>query len=80
MMMSSNGNIFHITSLLCGEYTGDQCIPHTKASDTEFDAFYPSALRAGGVLSSRAGGRTGGRAGGRAVGRAAAKLAEPISL
>ena len=36
--------------------------------------FYPSALRAGGVLSSRS-----GRAGGWA-GRAAAKLAEPISL
>ena len=33
--------------------------------------FYPSALRAGGVLSSRSG---------RAGGRAAAKLAEPISL
>ena len=33
--------------------------------------FYPSALRAGGVLSSRSG---------RAVGRAAARLAEPISL
>ena len=33
--------------------------------------FYPSALRAGGVLSSRSG---------RAAGRAAAKLAEPISL
>ena len=33
--------------------------------------FYPSALRAGGVLSSRFG---------RAAGRAAAKLAEPISL
>ena len=45
--------------------------------------FYPSALRAGGVLSSRsgrAGGRAGGRTGGRAVGRAAARLAEPISL
>ena len=36
--------------------------------------FYPSALRAGGVLSSqsgRAGGRTGGRSGGRSVGRLA---------
>ena len=45
--------------------------------------FYPSALRAGGVLSSRsgrAGGRVGGRPGGRAAGRAAARLAEPISL
>ena len=39
------------------------------------NAFYPSALRAGGVLSSRS-----GRAGGGAAGRAAAKLAEPISL
>ena len=37
--------------------------------------FYLSALRAGGVLSSRS-----GRPGGRAAGRAAAKLAEPISL
>ena len=33
--------------------------------------FYPSALRAGGVLSSRSG---------RPGGRAAARLAEPISL
>ena len=40
-----------------------------------FLSFYPSALRAGGVLSSRS-----GRAGGRVGGRAAAKLAEPISL
>ena len=36
-----------------------------------YTAFYPSALRAGGVLSSWFG---------RAAGRAAAKLAEPISL
>ena len=35
--------------------------------------FYPSALRAGGVLSSRSG-RPGGRAGGRAVGRAGGRL------
>ena len=38
---------------------------------TATNRFYPSALRAGGVLSSRSG---------RAVGRAAARLAEPISL
>ena len=37
----------------------------------DFAGFYLSALRAGGVLSSRSG---------RAAGRAAAKLAEPISL
>ena len=44
-----------------------------------FIIFYPSALRAGGVLSSRSG-RAGGRVGGRAAGRAAANIAEPISL
>ena len=40
-------------------------------SGIEIEFYYPSALRAGGVLSSRsgrAGGRTGGRAGGRAGG------------
>ena len=35
MMTSSNGNIFHITGLLCGEFTGHRWIPLTKASDTE---------------------------------------------
>ena len=49
------------------------CISNTKSI---FEIrFYPSALRAGGVLSSRS-----GRAAGWAAGRAAAKLAEPISL
>ena len=41
--------------------------------DSQAHTFYPSALRAGGVLSSRsgrAGGRAGGLAGGRAGGRA----------
>ena len=43
------------------------CVKFIKA----FSCFYPSALRAGGVLSSRCGravGRTGGQAGGRAGG------------
>ena len=31
MMTSSNGNIFRVTGLLCGEFTG----PRTKASDAE---------------------------------------------
>ena len=34
MMISSNGNIFHVTGLLCGEFTGHRWIPLTKASDT----------------------------------------------
>ena len=34
MMTSSNGNIFHVTGHLCGEFTGPRWIPHTKASDT----------------------------------------------
>ena len=35
MMMSSDGNIFRITGHLCGEFTGHQWIPRTKASDAE---------------------------------------------
>ena len=30
MMTSSNGNIFRATCPLCGEYTGERWIPHTK--------------------------------------------------
>ena len=33
MMTSSNGNIFGVSGPLCGEFTGDRWIPHTKASD-----------------------------------------------
>ena len=35
MMTSSNGNIFRVTGLLCGEFTGPRWIPRTKASDAE---------------------------------------------
>ena len=35
MMTSSNGNIFRVTGLLCGEFTGRRWIPRTKASDAE---------------------------------------------
>ena len=38
-MTSSNGNIFHIIGLLCGELTGHQWIPCTKASDVELWCF-----------------------------------------
>ena len=39
MMMSSNGNIFHVTGLLCREFTGPRWIPHTKASNAELWCF-----------------------------------------
>ena len=40
MMTSSNGNIFHVTCPLRGEFTGHRWIPRTKASDAGFDVFY----------------------------------------
>ena len=43
MMTSSNGNIFHVTGPLCGEFTGHRWIPLTKASDAEFWCFLWSA-------------------------------------
>ena len=43
MMTSSNGNIFPVTGLLCGEFTGHQWIPRTKASDAELWCFLWSA-------------------------------------
>ena len=43
MMTSSNGNSFHVTGLLCREFTGHRWIPHTKASDTDLWCFLWSA-------------------------------------
>ena len=43
MMTSSNGNIFHVTSHLCGEFTGHRWIPRTKASNAELWCFLWSA-------------------------------------
>ena len=43
MMTSWNGNIFRVTSHLCGEFTGPRWIPHTKASDAELWSFIWSA-------------------------------------
>ena len=40
MMTSSNGNIFHVTGPLCGEFTGHRWIPLKKASDMELDVFF----------------------------------------
>ena len=39
MMTSSNGNIFHVTGPLCGDFTGYRWIPLTKASDAELWCF-----------------------------------------
>ena len=43
MMTSSNGNIFGVTGPLCGEFTVDRWIPHTKDSDAELWSFLWSA-------------------------------------
>ena len=43
MMTSSNGNIFHVTGHLCGEFTGPRWIPPTKTSDAELWCFLWSA-------------------------------------
>ena len=40
MMTSSNGNTFRVTGPLCGEFTGQRWIPHTKASDAELWCFH----------------------------------------
>ena len=42
-MTSSNGNIFRVSGLLWGEYTGHRWIPLTKPSDTELWCFLWSA-------------------------------------
>ena len=43
MMTSSTGNTFHVTGHLCGEFTGPQWIPRTKASDAGLWCFPWSA-------------------------------------
>ena len=44
MMTSSNGSIFRVTSLLCGEFIGHRWIPRTNASDTGFDILFDLRL------------------------------------
>ena len=39
-MTSSNGNIFRVTGLLCGEFAGHRWIPFTTASDAELWFFF----------------------------------------
>ena len=55
MMTSSNGNIFRVTGLLCGEFTGLRGIPRAKASDAVFDVFFDPRLINGWVNNREAG-------------------------
>ena len=40
IMTSTNGNIFRVTGLLGGEFTGHRWIPRTKAMTRSFDIFF----------------------------------------
>ena len=53
MMTSSNGNIFHVTGSLCGEFTGHRWIPLTKASDKELWCFLWSEPWINGWVNNR---------------------------
>ena len=44
MMTSSNGNIFCVTGLLCGEFTVDRWIPRTRANGAELWCFFDLRL------------------------------------
>ena len=44
MMTSSSGNIFRVTGLLCGEFTGHRRISSQKASNADFDALFDLRL------------------------------------
>ena len=43
-MTTSNGNIFRVTGLLCGEFIGHRWIPYTRASDAELWCFFDLRL------------------------------------
>ena len=51
MMMSSNGNILHVTGHLSGEFTGHRWIPLKRAVTRSFDVFVD--LRLNGWLSKQ---------------------------
>ena len=53
MMTSSNGSIFRVTGLLCGEFTGHRWIPRTKASGAELWCFLWSAPKINGRVNNR---------------------------
>ena len=56
MMTSSNRNIFRVTGLLWGEFTGHRWIPLTKASDVEHWCFLWSAPWINGWVNNRVAG------------------------
>ena len=53
MVPSSNGIIFRVTGLLCGEFTGHRWTPCTKASDTELWCFIWFASWINGWVNNR---------------------------
>ena len=55
MMTSSNGNIFRVTGVLCGEFTGHRWIPLIKASDANFYVFFDLRLKNARVNTRAAG-------------------------
>ena len=44
MMTSSNGDIFHVTDLLCGEFTGPGEFPAQRPMTRSFDIFFDLCL------------------------------------
>ena len=44
MMTSSNGNIFHVTGHLCGEFTGPGELPTQRPVTRSFDVFFDLRL------------------------------------
>ena len=44
MMMYSNGNIFRVTCLLCGEFTSQRWIPAQRPAKRSFDVFFDLRL------------------------------------
>ena len=55
MMTSSNGNIFRVTGLLCGEFTGYRWIPLTNVSDAELSCYFDQRLNKSSVNNRKAG-------------------------
>ena len=53
MMTSSNGDIFRVTGHLCGEFTGQRWIPHTKARDAELWCFFLICVWINGWVNNR---------------------------
>ena len=58
-MTSSNGSIFRVTGLLCGEFTGHRWIPLTKASDAELWCFLLICTWINGWVNNRGAGDLG---------------------